>query len=479
MSDLTEPQRQSPLAIVFFGIKLVRRIGIVQVAIGLLFLWNTVLAGSLALVALLVAAVLAVFGIMSWWRFTFQVVDGEMIVRSGVLRADRLTVPIERIQSVSIEQQLLHRALGLVTVSVDTAGSDAAEFEIAAITRTVAEALERETVTVGSTLNVDDPHAAAVADQPPDAVEVVVAHDWRRLVLWAITTWPISGLVLLAPFFAFADEIGEYLFGKPLDEFVDTPLSLWWVPVIVVSVSLGIVGLNVIRVLLTDWSLTLSAGPRRVQRTSGLLSRTSRSSSVERIQMVSSRQNLLQRRAGLRSITLSTIGEGDIVLNGCDATEHDDVRRRVHVATETPGDHDRRVHPFTAWPPVRNSLCAVAVLVAIGWFVLDAWALLAIVVLVPYWLVARQRVANTRWSVSDELATRHHLVSAALDQAPLFKANAVVVTQSIFERRHGLAQVRIDTAAGSVSVGMIPLPEARAVRDVALREAETDPRPFM
>ncbi|MEP1125757.1 MAG: PH domain-containing protein [Ilumatobacter sp.] len=480
MIDLAEPQRQSPLAILFFGLKLVRRIGIVQVGVGLLFLWNTLLAGSLTLLVLLTGAALSAFGGVSWWRSTFQVVDGELVVRSGVVRADRLTVPLDRIQSISIEQEPLHRVVGLVKVSVDSAGSDGAEFEIAAVTREVAEALERAAVTDAPRPSpVPSVIAPARVDGPesePD--EVVFTHGWRRLVRTALTTWPLSGLVLLAPLFAFGDEIGDFLFGEPIDGLVRS-VPLRGVPLLLAACILVAVALNVVRILLTDWALTLRATSARVQRTSGLLSRTSRASSVERIQMVSSRQNLLQRRAGLYSVTLSTIGHGDLDLNGCSGTELDDIRRRVRVAAHSPHRDDRRVDPATAWPAVCTAIVVVAAFVVGLWFAVGPWALLATGLIAPSWAAARRAVSNQRWSIGDELASERRLLSTDLDQALVFKANAVVVTQTIFERRRALARIRLVTAAGSIEIGMIPLDEAQAVRDVILVAASTDRRPWM
>ena len=76
--------------------------------------------------------------------------------------------------------------------------------------------------------------------------------------------------------------------------------------------------LNIIRVFLQDWELSLRASATSLRRTSGLLSRTSTASSVDRIQMVTSTQNPLQRRAGLRNIELATVGQRNLSVDGCD-----------------------------------------------------------------------------------------------------------------------------------------------------------------
>ena len=57
--------------------------------------------------------------------------------------------------------------------------------------------------------------------------------------------------------------------------------------------------------------------------------------------------------------------------------------------------------------------------------------------------------------------------------------NSVTITQTLFERKRDLATLSIGLAGVSVTVGMIPLVEAKAVRDGALFVAETDRRAFM
>ena len=95
------------------------------------------------------------------------------------------------------------------------------------------------------------------------------------------------------------------------------------------------------------------------------------------------------------------------------------------------------------------------------------------------WWTSRRHVRNHRWSLGAELATSSRVISSSTEQAVVRKANVVRVTQSIFERRRGLAQVEVATAAGTIRIGMIPLDEARAVRDVVLHGVETDRRAWM
>ncbi len=114
MIDLTAAQRQSPLAIVFLGLRIFRSLGIAQIVILALFIVRAPFDGFLSVLPFLIVVAFGGFSALAWWHYTFQLVDGELVVTKGVVRVVRLNVPIERIQSVAIEQRLLHRLTGLV-----------------------------------------------------------------------------------------------------------------------------------------------------------------------------------------------------------------------------------------------------------------------------------------------------------------------------------------------------------------------------
>ena len=207
MTDLSEPQRQSPFAIVMIGVRVVRSLGIVQLLVAIAVIIRWAADGRLLFAIVVVGALFLTVSALSWWRYTFQFVDSELVVTSGVLRADRLTVPVGRIQSVAVEQELLHRLTGLVKVVIDTAGSSQAEFTIDAVARPVADELQRRVGTARPGGALD----RSPANEQSTIVEerIVFQHDTRRLVVTALTMSPLAGLALLVPLLALSQEALE------------------------------------------------------------------------------------------------------------------------------------------------------------------------------------------------------------------------------------------------------------------------------
>jgi putative membrane protein len=477
MIDLTQPQRQSPIAVVLLGVGAIRSLGIAQIALVVFFIARGAAGGRLVFVIAVGVALLAAVSALSWWRYTFQLVDGELVVTRGVLRIDRLTVATGRIQSIAIEQELLHRLTDVVKVVVTTAGTAQAEFTIDAVARPVAEELRRQATALGAAGSTSGQAVGGSGGSGGPTERVVFQHSPRRLAVAALTMSPWAGLALIPPLWfglqRALEPVGDDLSEATPD--LDVDRLGWWLALIVVIVApLFVVLLNLGRVYFADWQQELRTDSTTLRRTSGLLSRFSTTSSVTRVQVMTSRQNWLQRRAGIRDVHLSNAGDGDLRLIAC---RDEEFAATAEAAGLTPSDQlalDRRVHPVEIWLRVRNGAIVAIAVTAAGAVLIGWWAMLVLAVVPWMWWSSRRHVRNHRWSLGTELATSSRVISSSTEQALVRKANMVRVTQTIFERRRGLGHVEVVTAAGTIGVGMIPVDEARAVRDVILHGVETD-----
>lgn len=490
-ASLAEPNRQSPLAAVFLVIRVVRGIGIFQIVIAAGFLLSQSpsilwLAAAVVLIGLIALAM----GLASWWRYTFAIVGGELQVQQGVFAQQTLTVPLDRVQSVSIEQKLLHRIVNLVQVSLDTAGTSAAEFTIDAIDRDVAVALQSAAADYrrDSQAQASVVDASGEATPPPPAApdKVLLQHDPSRIIKIALTQMPFSGLAVLAPLFAFGEDIVGWFPGEPPEvDFSVGQWLLWFVPLAILAVVLVSVLLNVIRVFLSDWNLTITQTEAGLRRDAGLLSTTSVASSLPRVQRFDVAQGVIQRLVGLHTTKLHSIGDADFTVPGCDVGQVENLRELALDGSDGVPHLGRRVSPLETFKATRNiSILMVPFGVGMS-FVIGWWAVLFAVPILLTYATTKRSARLRRWGIDeDAVANRGELFGWSSQEALLRKTNAVSVTQSLFERKRGLATVHVKLAGGilsggTISIGMISHAEALAVRDRALYVAETDRRVFM
>ena len=489
---LYEPQRQSLWAILFLALKTIRSIGIVQVVLGAGFVLSQ--SPSILVLVLVVLAVGAVFlltSALSWWRYTFMVREGELRVDRGVLSREALTVPLDRVQSVSIEQKFLHRFVNLVEVSLDTAGTESAEFTFDAVDRDIAVALQA----VAADYRIANPQPALVgAGQEsalhPTATEQVgerevLRHSPARLLRIALTRLPFSGLIVLGPLIAVGDDLIDFIpFDLPEIELELGLWLLWAIPLALLAVAVFGVLLNVISTLLRDWNLRVTQTASGLRREAGLLSTTSVASSVSRVQSIQVRQNPLERLFGLHQVTLNNIGEGDFLVPGCTDDEVALIRDLGLDDRTGVESVDRRVSPSEIFRSTRNAAISLGIATVVLFFPIGGWALLVLSGVPITYFLSRRSVRRRRWGIDGDSVVLHdELFGWNRHEALLRKANGVSISQSYFERSRGLATIQFRLAGGiltgSISIGMIPLEEAQAVRDLVLYVVETDNRVFM
>src|SRR6185369_16196082 len=100
----------------------------------------------------------------------FYIEHDELIIKKGFIRRKVITIPLQKIQSVHIEQTWLHQLADVVKVKIDTAGSEKTEAVIDAIKVNKAEQLK------AFLLQAHQPALAEGITALPAQVEAPVIH---------------------------------------------------------------------------------------------------------------------------------------------------------------------------------------------------------------------------------------------------------------------------------------------------------------
>lgn len=471
---------------VFIAITALRRLGVAQLLIIGVFVFTGRLPGPEATVLPLLIMLFGGWAVLAWYRFTFELDGDRLVVERGVVSAQRLVIPLVRIQSVNIEQQLLHRPIGLVQVTLDTAGSDDAEVVISATSREIAEAMQR---LAGATVresrdSVSDESPIAAGVPPTIPPHVVASRTPSDLLKMALTNRPFAGLLLIAPLIGFSQEIlGPLGLSWPEPDADNVPFLDSIVVFVVVAAILTLAAVVVLQVawtFVTEFGLKLSKDGEVLRRESGLLERRSASSAISRIQQIKHDQTLLQRLVSHRTITLPTAGEQDnLRLPGAGLEELQTLRDLTIEPEAQVNELHHSIDSSAAFYWFRfPALGALAGALALGLLVHSVGFLL--VLLVPIWWLYYSAVQrNWSWGLTDfGIATRSGVLSVEQTEATLRRAQRVSVNQNFFQQRKRLATFAMSTAEGTIVVPFIPLAQAEALRDRVLYAAAIDHRPW-
>ena len=209
-------QRTSPVAVVFFLLNSVRQIftnGLPALALGVTAYasaGNT--TKSWMLTGLLVFALLSAIGaILNWVRFRFCVNDDKVLVRSGVLKREELTVEFGRIQNIAIREPIYMRPFGLALLSIDTAGSGEKEIVLGGIRKNVALQL-RDTIL--SRTKARAPTSLEETEESNDK-SLLLSRNVKDIVIYGLTVNFVLWVVLAVGAFFGASDVAElFVFGR-------------------------------------------------------------------------------------------------------------------------------------------------------------------------------------------------------------------------------------------------------------------------
>ena len=94
----------------------------------------------LIILILLIALFTAALTVIEFKYFTFQFDfnKNDFIVKKGFLKKTKLSVPLNKIQQINLNQNFIHKFLNLYEIQMDTAGSDSKEVSIKAVKEDIA-----------------------------------------------------------------------------------------------------------------------------------------------------------------------------------------------------------------------------------------------------------------------------------------------------------------------------------------------------
>lgn len=111
------------------------------------------------------AFLVIISGVMEYRKFKYQLTEDYMMIHRGWIRREKKSIPIDKIQSVQVEQNWLYRMLNIYLVKVDTIGESDVEVEVGGVRKEEAFQLKQRVQTLKSQIREEDPEMAAKEEE--------------------------------------------------------------------------------------------------------------------------------------------------------------------------------------------------------------------------------------------------------------------------------------------------------------------------
>ena len=497
-SNLYQPQRQSPKAVLLILLKYFRIIVRQLWPILLVILINPT-AGKgiiITLIAFAVVVISLLYSIVSYTRFYFFIQNNELCVRSGVFRKTVLNVPFDRIQTVDFKQNIVHQFLDVVSVQVDTAGSKGSELELDAIEHERAVAL-RETIlaykrkqiaippTPGESLPpipfIAEPPELILSLSPKDLIKVGVSENHLR-----------TAAIIFAFFLGLADDLDQLLGWDVYGQLEDTTtaMSLFGLvaTLIAIPVFIGIsFTITLVRTVLKFYGLKFWREGKNFKVVSGFFTRNEKSIQQSKIQVIRWVTSPLKQLFGIFQLNIYQAANVDqnqnksLAIPGCylQQVEHtlDSIVPEYKHAVFT----SHQMHPAIVRLMVFLFGFIPAVLFgAMAWINegMMQWLLILVFPLAIWmgWQYQRKRRLKIH---PDYLVSEGGIFGKSYKLVEIYKIQCVDIHSSPMQRRRGLASLHVYTAGGDMSFPYLNARIAKQARDYILYRVEKEHKPWM
>lgn len=501
-----EWHRTSPVAVVFFLFRTARQFaanGLPAIAV----IVAAYASGGTGRKALMVAGLLlfvlisVIASVLNWLRFRFCITGDRVLVRSGVLHREELSVEFGRVQNVNIREPFYMRPFSLAVLAIDTAGSSQKEIFLGGINKDLAIHL-RETILAGGKEQADTPGVEASTSSGPAKL---LSRDVKDIIIYGLTVNFILWFVIaIGAFFGAWDsseEVMKWLAAKiqlqDVIQAAETSVGLLGSILMLVGLVLAVFLLlplvSVLGALFRHYGYELSVEGETYRKSGGLLTRHDESMKQHKIQALVLKQNFaalffkrsnMQLRvasagSGVESGQLPTGGKATFLVPALHGPEVLKLATEFFPACDVASARFSRINRrrITTLVLALMTVPVLAVTTSLG--LLLSWKFFAIAPLAYAiaWSAISRYWKKTGYAVVGEYGfVRHGFIGTETTVFPLFKVQRVDIRQTPGQRRKGLAHLSIHLASHSLKIPYVSIEDAEQLRDLSLYYVESTDR---
>lgn len=478
LGAVQEPQRLHPLTLVL-------RIGASLPALVLILLPTLQNPSSENVVSVVLSLLFGLVAlpaiVLQYLRFSYRITPKQIVIQKGVIKRQNRSIPIERIQNIQVEQNLVARLIGLAKVTIETAGSSATEGSLEYVGLSDAHEIRQ---VVRSFQHRTAPEETSADEDDRSSGEPLFSMTLPRVLLSGAFRFSLFYIALVFSAFQVVDPeaiIQRFLRSQGrIDQITDTMAAHPWLTVlstIVVAVFFGWIS-GILIHLARYYGFQLWLDGNKLQKRHGLFTVTEGTIPLGKVQALILRTNPFMRAFGWYELEVQTVGmdvdeHGHRVL--APFAQYEDILTLANrVRTFDLPDSFGSVSLLTIRRRfLRYSLVLAILLLPTAYFwpadwwhwggvALPWWGFVLVPALLG-WAVLQYR--NHGYVVQDDgLYVRRGVLSHYLWIIPIEKFHVFHATASIFQQRLDLKTLYVDTAGAATFAypEVIDLPAAEA-----------------
>lgn len=445
-----------------------------------------------------ISLIVLVSSIASYFRFSFYIKENKLHIKKGVFRRSHLNVPLERIQAINLEDNILHRLFQTVKVEVTTAGSSEKEFSIRSIDKETATALKDIILSMRKSIKRKGQAEDILLDS--DTGDNSMGEFQKPLFKLGLSQLIKVGLsqnhfraigLILGAVGYFISQAQEFMEGDIFDwgyaaigwsERADYILIL----MVCGAVILLALIISMVTVFLRFYNLSVYLLAGRLGLKHGLIQQREQNIQIKKLQILEWSDNPIRRIMDFVTIRLrqatSSLEQGGISISipGCRNFAKEALVQKI-FPTASLEPSGLELHPSMVWRYTLFRGAIPAIIAGAASFNFLGWWSLLLFIWIPVSYGINIRVYHN-WEIlwdAEHLELRRGFWSMRSSMIAWYKVQSVELKQSPFQVRKDIGNLWIYTAAGSLIIPYVKLQDAVRIKDYLLYQVERRNRNWM
>lgn len=343
--DFSRPQRQSVKGIAIMFADTLQGIIRGLWAPLLLLIYKFDLSKMYLLIGgfLVLLIVIGVIAYLKYINFTYFLDEEkqEFVIQKGVVTKNKITIQLDKIQQVNINQSVVQKLVGVFSVDIDTAGSNKKEASIRAVDNEVAVHLKNKLLSFEK--NTQEILSDEVSLEPE---KPFLKISFLTLLKVGVTSNYGRSIALLIGFAGslyggFNDVINSFeVDEEEVNGLVDQGLGYFSLSFFLVGVMILVLLINLIRTVVKYFDYQMVIQRKALAITHGLFAKKNTLLKPAKVQITIFSQNFIQQKLHLFDLRLKQASstdvseeEGkksnDIEVPGCNKTEKEAILRMI------------------------------------------------------------------------------------------------------------------------------------------------------
>ncbi|MFB6199544.1 MAG: PH domain-containing protein [Candidatus Nanohaloarchaea archaeon] len=404
--------------------------------------------GLLALTSLIV-----LYEYLYWQRYSFKIEEDSINITSGVFRRKDTDIPLKRVQNIDIKRNIIQRILGIAKLNLETAGGSKTEASLKYLEEKQAEQLRQKIRNVKN--RETEKTVREEAEQKSD-FELSV-KDLSVLSLVSVDLRAIAALGFILSI------LGGSIGQAELQLEAVAGAAFLVVFILLAAASAWLY--SSARTFEKYFNFTLTFKENALEYQRGLLNRSSGTIPRQKIQNLIIEENLLQRIFGYATLKVETAGYSQQQQQKTRSAETAiplAEKQQIYNFAEEIGEYRQpelqRVSETARKRYIRRYLLIAAFLTALIFGISRIVSVTPLLYILPATVaLSSVKAAELKWSNigyatdKNNVFTRKGFWKRKTYAVPYFRAQNILKSETVFQKRWNLKTLEIDTAGSMLS----------------------------